>query len=292
MMKKAMVVRVGKGIGGLLVERLIGAGVDVVAYSGSRHKLAALEETLDQSPHLHTVLGDVKDSEGLLAAATNGVDVIFCGIYLTYDENPDKVRQMLEAVEMVSEKTGAKVVTIEGIYRPEGENERALRLNARNMRLICPELYGGQVTNTIVHYLFKKIAKGKTVKSFLRPKIRREYLYAVDAAKDTVELATKDSAFGEIWYLCGGPAITEEELIGFAGLVVHSIPRIDKIGDWKLRLLQWYVPRTKEILDRYDRGVRDNKVFGLEYVGSAGATSYEVGVATTVARMKKNYHLM
>ncbi|RNB87665.1 hypothetical protein EDM56_13895 [Brevibacillus fluminis] len=247
-MKKAMVVRVGKGIGCLLVERLIRAGVDVVAYSGSRHKLAALEETLDQSPHLHTVLGDVKDSEGLLAAATNGVDVIFCGIYLTYDENPDKVRQMLEAVEMVSEKTGAKVVTIEGVYRPSGENEQALRLNARYMRLISPELYGGQVTNTIVHYLLKEIANGKTVKSFLRPEIRRQYLYAVDAAVDALELASNDSAFGEIWYLCGGPAITEEELIGFAGSVVHSIPRIDKIGGWKRRLLQWYVPRTKEIL--------------------------------------------
>jgi len=291
-MKKAMVVRVGKGIGGLLVERLIGAGVDVVAYSGSRHKLAALEETFDQSPHLHTVLGDVKDSEGLLAAAANGVDVIFCGIYLTYDENPDKVRQMLEAVEMVSEKTGAKVITIEGIYRPAGENEHALRLNARYMRLISPELYGGQVTNTIVHYLLKKIANGKTVNSFLRPEIRREYLYAVDAAKDVVELATNDYAFGRIWNLRGGPSITEEELIGFTGSAVNAIPRIEKIGGWKLRLLQWYMPRTKEILDCYDRGVLDNKVFGLEYFRSGGATSYEEGIHTTVASMKEYHHLM
>lgn len=42
-MKKAMVVRVGKGIDGALIERLIGGGVDVVAYSGSRRRLTALE---------------------------------------------------------------------------------------------------------------------------------------------------------------------------------------------------------------------------------------------------------
>lgn len=84
-MNKAMVLRVGKGIGGPLIERLFGAGVDVVAYSGSERKLSVLKEAFAHSPHLHTVAGDVQDPDGLLAPAA-GVDVIFCGIYLIYDE--------------------------------------------------------------------------------------------------------------------------------------------------------------------------------------------------------------
>lgn len=289
-MKKAMVVRVGKGIGGALIERLIGGGVDVVAYSGSRRKLTALEETFAHSSHLRTVLGDAHDAEALLAAAADGVDVIFCGIYLTYDENPEKVGQMLEAIEMVSEKTGAKVVIIEGIYRPAGENEQALRSDARYMRLLSPELYGANVSNTIIHYQLKKIAQGKAVKLMTNPAIKREYLYVADAVQDVVELASQDSSFGETWRLCGGPAITAEELIGIAGSVVHAIPRIERIGGWKLRLLQWHEPRAKEILNRYNRGGRNNQEFGLEYVGSGVATSYEAGITATVAGIKEKNH--
>ncbi|MCY9663961.1 hypothetical protein M5X11_03035 [Paenibacillus alginolyticus] len=285
-MKKAMVVRIGKGIGSALIERLIGVGVDVVAYSGSRRKLTALEEALAHSPQLRTVLGDAHDPEGLLAAAGDGVDVIFCGIYLTYDENPEKARQMLEAIEMVSEKTGAKVVTIEGIYRPAGENEEALCSDARYMRLLSPELYGADVSNTIIHYQLKKIAQGKAVKLMTDPAIRREYLYVVDAAQDAVELASQDSSFGETWRLLGGPPITAEELIGIAGSVVRTIPRFERIGGWKLRLLQWHEPRAKEILDCYDGGGRNDQEYGLEYVGSGVATSYEAGIAATVSGIK------
>ncbi|MCD9023042.1 hypothetical protein [Cohnella silvisoli] len=283
-MKKAMVVRAGKGVGSALIKNLIGAGVDVVAYSGSRRKLSALEAAFAHSLHLHTVLGDVRDQGDLLAAASEGVDVIFCGIYLTYDENPDKVRQMLEAVEKVSAKTDAKVVIIEGIFRPAGENEQALHPDARYMRLISPELYGANVSNTIIHYSLKKIAQGKTVKLMANPAIRRNYVYVADAVHDAVALASQDSSFGNTWRLRGGPAITAEEFIGIAGSVVHAIPRIEKISGWKWRMLQWYEPRAKEILDRYDRG-GGSQEFGLEYAESSAATSYEAGIAATIAGM-------
>jgi len=285
-MNKAMVVRVGKGIGGPLIERLIGAGVDVVAYSGSRRKLSALEEAFPHSPHLHTVLGDVHNPDGLLAAAMDGVDVIFCGIYLTYDEKPDKVRQMLEAVEKVAEKIGAKVVTIEGIYRPAGGYEQVLRSDERYLRLISPELYGADFSNTIIQYPLKNIAQGKAVKLFAAPAIRREYLYVADAVQDTVELASQDSSFGKTWRLRGGPAITEEELIGIAGSVLHAAPRIERIEGWKWRLLRWHEPRAKDFLDRYDRSGSVGKEYGLEYVRSGVTTSYEAGIAETVSSMK------
>lgn len=81
-------------------------------------------------------------------------------------------------------------IIIEGIYRPEGENEQALRSDARYMRLISPELYGADVLNTIIYHQLKKIAQGKSVKSLADPAIRREYLYVADAVQDAVELSS------------------------------------------------------------------------------------------------------
>lgn len=286
-MKKAMVVRVGKGIGGPLVERLLEVGVEVVAYSGSERKLSALKEATGHSPHLHTVHGEAWDPERLLAAAADGVDVIFCGVHLNYDENPDKVRRMLEAVEQAAEKTGAKRVTIEGIYRPSDEEDQAERPHARHMRLISPELYGAGVSDTIVHYGLRKIAEGKKVKLLTHPETRREYLYAADAARDAVELAFKEDAFGKIWRLRGGSPVTEEEWIRLAGSVIHTIPRMDRMEGWKLKWLQWHEPRIMKILAGYDRGINGSHNPVMDFTGNGGSTPYETGIAETIAAMRK-----
>jgi len=287
-MRKAMVIRAGRGIGGALVEKLIGKGVDVIAYSGSEHKLSRLREALAHSPHLITVQGDVRNSGELLAAA-DGVDVIFCGIYLTYDEKPNTVRQMLEAVEAVSSRTNAKVVIIEGIYRPADENERLERSELRYLRLISPELYGAEASNTIIHYPLKKIAQGEKAKVLGNPENKREYLYLDDAAQYAVELASKESAYGKTWRLRGGPVISTEELLLIAGSAINTASRIERISGWQWRLLRAYEPKAKAMLDGYERANRELQEHGLEYSGSSPATSYEAGIAETVTSMVVKY---
>ncbi|CDN44161.1 hypothetical protein BN871_EG_00120 [Paenibacillus sp. P22] len=121
-MLKAMVVRAGSGWGKALVKQLIGANVEVVAYSGSQRKLDALEEAFSSTSLLRTARGEAGNRSKLLAAA-EGVDVIFCGVYLTYDDKPEKVRRMLEAVRSAAAATGARTVTLEGVYLPADEEE-------------------------------------------------------------------------------------------------------------------------------------------------------------------------
>lgn len=48
-MLKAMVVRAGSGWGRALVKQLIGANIEVVAYSGSQRKLESLQEAFSCS---------------------------------------------------------------------------------------------------------------------------------------------------------------------------------------------------------------------------------------------------
>lgn len=281
-MLKAMVVRAGSGWGRALVKQLIGANIEVVAYSGSQRKLESLQEAFSCSSLLRTVRGDAGNRTDLLAAA-EGVDVIFYGIYLTYDDNPEKVRRMLEAVRSIAVVSGAKMVTLEGIYLPVDGRE-PVNLNVpgtTSMRIFSPELYGEGAFNTIIHYALRKIAQAKPVKQLIDPSVRRDYLYVDDATRYVLELASMETAYSSDWRLRGSGLISQAELLDLAGSVVQAAPRFEPIGGWQQRLLQWYEPTAKNMLDRYERLGEDIGTYGTEYSGVSPA-SYKEGIASTM----------
>ncbi|MBW7453048.1 NAD-dependent epimerase/dehydratase family protein [Paenibacillus sepulcri] len=286
-MRKAIVIRAGRGIGGALVDELIRESVDVIAISGSQRKLDRLKETYPNATNLITVQGNVQNPDELLVASL-GVDVIFCGIYLTYDEKPEAVQEMLKAVEKVSSQTGAKVVVIEGVYRPDRESKMTFS-DKHYLRLISPELYGAAASNTIIHYPLKKIAKGKPAKVIGNLSFKREYLYLKDAARYVVELALQASSYGKTWRLRGGPAISTEELLSLAGSAIKSDPHIKRIGGWKLRLLQAYEPGAKAFMELYEREDGESRENSLEYSGNGSVTPYEAGTAETITSMVERY---
>ncbi|QLG37655.1 SRPBCC family protein [Paenibacillus sp. E222] len=287
-MLKAMVVRAGSGWGKALVKQLIGANVEVVAYSGSQRKLEALKEAFSSSSLLRTARGEAGNRSKLLAAA-EGVDVIFCGVYLTYDDNPEKVRRMLEAVRSVAAATGAKTVTLEGVYLPADEEE-PMNPNlpgATSMRIFSPELYGDAVSNTLIHYALRKIVQEKPVKLLIDPSVRRDYLYVDDAARYVLELASMESAYGGDWHLRGTGQISQAELFDFTSPVVQAAPRFEPIGGWQRRLLQLYEPKVKGMLDRYEKRWDALGTYGKGYGGVS--ISYQEGIASTVKRMLAKY---
>ncbi|MBB3125496.1 nucleoside-diphosphate-sugar epimerase [Paenibacillus rhizosphaerae] len=290
-MCKAMVVRAGSGWGKALVKQLIGANVEVVAYSGSQRKLESLQEAFSSSPLLRTVRGEAGNRTDLLAAA-EGVDVIFCGVYLTYDDNPEKVRRMLKAVRSIALMSGAKMVTLEGVYRPVDEKEpvNSNVPGTTSMRIFSPELYGEAASNTIIHYALRKIVQGKPVKQLIDPSVRRDYLYVDDAARYVLELASMETAYGSNWHLRGGGPISQAELLDLAGSIVQDAPRFEPIGGLQQHFLRWYEPTAKKMLDRYERLVDNLGTFGTEYSG-VSPTSYKEGIASTIKSMmaKQNH---
>lgn len=286
-MRKVMVVRAGRGIGRALIERLIRTEIEVVAYSGSARKLEELRGTYPSETRLRTVRGDAGNAEEL-AAAAEGTDVILCGVYLTYDEKPAKARRMLQAVRLAAARTGARVVVLEGVYRPADEDGFAAEL-ARDPRVLLlevPELYGADAANTLTHYALRKLMQGKPVKRLVDPDVRREYLYADDAARYAAELASDEAAFGKRWRLQGGPPLSGAELLGLAGALAGKPVRFERVGGWKLRLLKWAEPRAKELLERYDDGERVPGPDDRVYVG-ASPCPYEAGLARTLERLPR-----
>ncbi|KRE64708.1 NAD-dependent epimerase/dehydratase family protein [Paenibacillus sp. Soil750] len=285
-MLKAMVVRAGSGWERVLVKRLVEENVEVIAYSGSQRKLETLQMNIF-SPLLRIVRGDVGNPDELLDAA-NGVNVIFCGVYLTYDDKPEKVHQMLEAARSVSAAIGAKLVIVEGVYRSVDMKESADVPCPNSMRIFSPELYGEAASNTLIHYALRKIVQGKPVKLPIDPSIRRDYLFIDDAARYVHELAMTESAYGGKWHLCGNGSISQAELLGFAGSVIQIAPRFETIGKWQQRLLQWYEPEMRIKLDSYERYGKSYGTSSKAYDG-VSPTSYEEGIVLTVKHMLEKY---
>ncbi|MCK9860018.1 hypothetical protein [Paenibacillus sp. ATY16] len=282
-MIKAMVVRAGSGWGTAMIKQLIGSNIEVVAYSGSKRKLEGLEKKLSSSSLLRTVRGDAGNPRELLAAA-EGVDVIFCGTYLTYDDKPDKVRRMLEAVRGVSALTGARTVILEGVYFPADDNPSSP--SEASMRIMIPELFGEGVSNTIIHYALRKIIQEKPIKRLIDPSVRRDYLYVEDAARYIQELAIADSAYGKNWRLRSNGQISQNELLDLAGSVIQRSPRIESSGGWQLRLLRWYESRAERMLNQYEQIGTNKKVQGIEFCGPI-TTPYQESIASTVRHMAK-----
>ncbi|WP_276353131.1 NAD(P)H-binding protein [Cohnella caldifontis] len=284
-MRKALVVRAGRGFGKALIGTLAGRGVEVVAYTGSPEKTAALRESYSGSPGIRIVQGKA-DHPGELAAAAEGVDVIFCGLYLTYDEKPEKARRMLDAVRGAATRGGAKIVELQGIYRPAEALRDAPGHGAQRdiLRISVPELYGPTASNTLTHYAIRKIVRGKAVMPFMDLSVRREYLYLDDAARHAAELASMESAYGKNWRLRGGPPLSCSELLGMAGAIAGREVRYERYAEWKLRLLRWYEPRVQELLERFNRGEED-AVAASVYDGDP-SISYETGLALTFGRLE------
>lgn len=290
-MRKAMVVRAGSAIGRELISKLVSLGIETVAFSKSETKLRELKESHEQHANLHTVRGNIRNTAELTAAA-EGVDVIFCASYVTYDEKQQTVTTMKAAVMEAAQRTGAKVVMIEGVYRPNSEvnNQPADRISTVTestipiLRIHSPELYGASARNTVIYYILKKITQAKSVKVPGSTTVKRHYLYLPDAASRIIDLASRASAYGEEWNLRSGTVISIEELSLIASSIVGMKPSLMPIKGWRLRLLQGYDDRMKEVLHRYEIATQQTQINSLIYE-EKDSTPYEIGITETVSKM-------
>lgn len=283
-MRKAIVMRAARPWGSTLVARLLETGAEVIAHSNSKRKLETLKEKLGFPSQLRTVSGSVENLEELLTAA-RGAEIIFCDAYLTYEDEPEKVQHYLEALSRISLETGAKRVIVEGIYRPGKKREAEIGIDSNMLRILSPELYSSEATNTFVYYAFQKMTRGKPIKQLFAPSVRLEYAFLEDASRDALELALSSSAYGRSWKLRTNGPISQMELLT-AGLPKGSeLPRFERVARWKLGLLRLTEPMFGQLMDKFHNenpgaGSTATKYFGGEL------TSYEIGSAITIEQMK------
>lgn len=282
-MWKAIVMRAARPWGSRLVELLLEAGAEVVAHSHSERKLKRLKDGLNFPSRLHTVSGPAGNLKELLAVA-QGAQVIFYDAYLTYNDKPEKVQHHLKVLSSLAAATGAKRVIVEGVYRPAGEVGAAIGLESNMLRIFSPELYGVEASDTFVYYAFQRMVRGKSIKQLFDSTIRLEYAFFEDALRDTLELALSSAAYGRTWKLPTNGPISQVELLT-AAYPDAELPRFERVARWKIGLLILMEPKIGQLMKKYRSENRDVATSAINYVG-VGLTSYEMGAAITIERLK------
>lgn len=281
-MWKAIVMRAARPWGSRLVERLLEAGVEVLAHSRSERKLERLKERFNSPSRLHTISGPVGNLKELLAVA-QGARVIFYDAYLTYDDKPKKVQHQLEDISVLAAAIGAKRVIVEGVYAPGEEWVSSMGIDANLLRILSPELYGSEVSNTFVYYAFKRLVRGKSIKQLFDPSVRQEYTFLEDASRDALELALSSTVYGRTWKLRTNGPISLAELLAAACPDVE-LSRFERVARWKIGLLLLVEPKIGQLMENYRIEHRGAAVSAINYVGGE-LTSYEKGAAITIERM-------
>ncbi|MGM0852859.1 MAG: SDR family NAD(P)-dependent oxidoreductase [Bacillota bacterium] len=310
-MKKAMVVGASGGMGYALVMELVSKGVEVVAFARGKEKLTRLFGSIER---VTIETGDAENKDQLIHAA-KGSDIIFHAMNLPYEEWKDKLRIITGNIILTAERHSARLAVVDNIYaygRSGGEKltedqekhphtrKGKLRLEMIQMikqssvpALIChfPDFYGPNATNTYIHFTLEQLLKKKKA-GFVGPRnVAREFIYTKDGAKALVELAYHEEAFGHKWNIPGVAPITgneveqilksqlgEEKELYYISKSMFAVYALFAGKGMREALEMQYINSEPTILS-------GEKIDG--FMGKRQHTSYEQGIAETIAFMRR-----
>jgi nucleoside-diphosphate-sugar epimerase len=314
-MKKAVVLGASGGMGYALVNELTERGIETVAFARTKEKLQKLYHGKKQ-----TVLFDGNAfSQNDLLEATKEADVIFHAINIPYRQWPEKLPALMKNVLETAQVNNAKVVIVDNIYaygRSNGQKVKEdtpkqphtkkgkIRLNVENMAkeahkngipiLIAhfPDFYGPNAENTFVHYTLQSVLANKKAAFVGNQKIKREFIFTPDGAKALVELALRDSAYGQNWNIPACGVISGEEMIG----IIRDLTGYDKpvgtVGKGMMFFAGLLNPDLREALEMMylteDPVILSGEKYEKE-IGPIPKTSYEEGLRKTIEFMRQNH---
>lgn len=317
MMRKALVIGATGGTGAAITEELVKRGISVTAFGRSRGKLERLAAGLGHPGHLTLAVGDAM-APGDIASAAADVEVLFHCANVPYHEMEKRLIPLGEAVMEAAEGLGLKVVVVDGIY-PYGRRQAELvteehpkqphtrkgktRLrfgemvlgsrwqSARPLIVRLPDYYGP--TANEASYLgstLEAIAAGKPALFIGNMRVPREYVYLPDAAEMIVEIAMRDTPYGQEWNIPGAGVISGADIVRIARKAAGVRKSVIPVGRLGLSLIGAFVPVMKEIVEMLYLTEEPLRISTAKYerlIGPIAATPYEEGIATTIRRLRQ-----
>lgn len=311
-MKKALVLGATGGIGQPLVEELVGRGISVVAFARSKDTLHKL---YDEYPQVETWTGDAFQAEDVMAAS-RGVDTIFHCVSIPYPEWTNKLEQIAHNILEAAKSNGCKVVIIDNIYA-YGRRQAAritekhpknphtykgkLRLKVEQMildsnkqgnpslHIHLPDFYGPTGANTMLNVTLQAIASNRFGGFIGDQSIAREYIYLPDAARAIVEIASRDTSYGQNWNVPGAGVISGKEIIRIGNEFTKKTARIMTITKGMIGLLKLFSSFMKELHEMMYLTEEPLILSGEKYereIGPLPKTPYHQGIGETIRSMQ------
>ncbi|ELK45954.1 SDR family NAD(P)-dependent oxidoreductase [Halobacillus sp. BAB-2008] len=305
-MKKALVLGASGGMGSALVEELLEAGIEVVAFARTEEKLKRLFRRRAQ-----ILVGDVF-SEADLHEAAKGVDVIFHAVNIPYYQWAGHQLRLMQNVINASEKAASKLVIVDNIYaygpgmgtlikedapKVPLTKKGNIRLEVENlvreaqvpwMIAHFPDFYGPNAEHTVLGQTLQGAAANKRGIFIGDKRKPREYIYTPDGAKALLSLAIRPSAYGQTWNIPGAGVISGEEIIRLLKGESGYDKRVITVTKGMVRMLGLFDKMMREFVEMmylYEQPVVLSGAKFEREIGPVPTTSYKDGIGRTMEAM-------
>jgi nucleoside-diphosphate-sugar epimerase len=287
--------------GRYLTRELLARGVPIRLVARSEQ---ALRE-ISGSDKVEIHAADLGENSAATRAAA-GCDVIFHCVGLPYAEfrNHPIIAQKT-AIAM--HDTGARCVLLSSYYAywpiagpgiKEDDPRLPVAFKARIRKqqedilqdagaavTLLPDFYGPNAERTLIYMVCRDLVAGRKANWIGGHDVERQYVYVPDAASAIVELATRETAYGERWNVAGPGGITARQLFSIIERVLGKDARIRNAGQRTLRVLGLFSPLLRELVELYPLYnsplvLDTSKLRGL--IGPYRVTSYEEGLRETI----------
>lgn len=154
-----------------------------------------------------------------------------------------------------------------------------------------PDFYGPNAENTILNFTLSSMLANRSPR-FVGPlDVKREYIYTPDGAKAAVELAMRESAYGQHWNIPGYGVISGHELIEMARKITGNRKKVSTVGKGMISFLGLFNRGMREVAEMLYLTEEPVVLSGEKYerlIGPVPKTPYEEGLRKTLAYMKVN----
>ena len=149
------------------------------------------------------------------------------------------------------------------------------------------DFYGPGAINSPFYISFlDRMLQGKTPQSIAFPGVKHTYAYVPDLGRALVELALEEAAYGGVWHLPVGPAVTMEEMLTYFNAALHTNYKVSFLAPWMRKLIALFVPVLKEageVMYQYETEyVMSFEKFKRQFPDFK-LTPYQRGVEETIA---------
>ena len=291
-------------IGRLVVEELVGQGVDVIAVN--RTGQGAI-------PGATVVGGDATDPAFTTHAAAGSDTVYFCLNAPNYARWSEEFPPLQRGVLAGAQAVGARLVVLDNLYAygpPDGHDlvetmaARPTSAKSATRAAMTTELmeahaagrvevaigrasdyFGpGSTRSALGETVFGTALAGRTAQVMGDPDQPHSYSYSPDVAAALVSLATAPDATGRVWHLPVRETRTTRDVVDHVYGLAGRRPRLFAAGATTLRLFGLIKPAMREYLHTLyqftDRWVVDDSNFRTAF--DTPSTSLDDALATTL----------